>query len=343
MAGGLGGALSSVFGGQNEAKADVAGPDASLYQLPNQLQNRANLQAYGQNAGSLFDQGQSNDTRAQQQALNQQLMAGAMGNGPSAAQAQLQQSQEAQIAAARSAAASAGGDSNPFLAQRLASQQASAAMAQGGAQAAIQRANEQQAAQQALAGSLQGQRGLDINAAAQQANLANQGQQFALQGQMGLDQSQLQANMGLSAAQQQNAQFNTAQNMNVASQNAQSAGNYGQAVLQGALQAGSTAASLFASDENLKENVDRGETDHEMDQFLDALDPSSYTYINPKHGEGRHWSVMAQSAQKTPVGRSFVVNTPDGLGLDTRKASAVALAALATVHRRVSDLERKKH
>lgn len=339
MGGGLGGFLSGIMGGQNDAQSNVAGPNSSLYQLPGMAQNQAALQQYGQNAGHLQNTQQGDATRGQQQQLNQQLMQSAMGQGTSAADLQLQQSQDAQIAAARSAQASAGGDANQFLAARAANQQMGNAMAQSGAQMAIQRANEQQAAQQALGSQLQGQRSQDIEQANQQANLSQQGQQFALTGQMGLNQAQAQQNMALSAAQQQNAQFNTAQNMNVAAQNAQAAGSYGQAITQGVT--GALSSLAMFSDERLKTDVDRASTDHQMDAFLDALDPASYNYINPKHGEGRHWSVMAQSAAKTPVGRSFVVDTGQGLALDTRKASAVALAALASMHRRVDKLENK--
>jgi hypothetical protein len=76
-----------------------------------------------------------------------------------------------------------------------------------------------------------------------------------------------------------------------------------------------------------------------MRDFLTALDPASYDYKNPQHGQGRHWSIMAQSAAKTAAGRSFVEQTPEGLALDTRKATGVALAALSHLHRRQEKLE----
>jgi hypothetical protein len=77
-----------------------------------------------------------------------------------------------------------------------------------------------------------------------------------------------------------------------------------------------------------------------MQEFLSALDPASYDYKQPeKDGAGRHWSVMAQSAAKTAAGRSFVEETPEGLALDTRKATGVALTALAHLHRRQDKLE----
>jgi hypothetical protein len=93
------------------------------------------------------------------------------------------------------------------------------------------------------------------------------------------------------------------------------------------------------SDERLKTNVDRGHVDAEMRDFLTALDPASYDYKQASHGEGRHWSVMAQSAAKSAAGRSFVQETPEGLALDTRKATGVALAALSHLHRRQDKLE----
>lgn len=365
---GLGDLFTDVLGGKNNAKSNVAGPDSSLYQLPGQAQSQQALQNYQQTAGNMQAQqvqgqqlasGQSQQTRDQQGQLNSMLMNAAQGNGPSAANQVLQQSQEAQIAAARSAAASAGGDSNPFLAQRAADQQMQQAMAQGGVAAAQQRAQEQQNAMGQLGGQLQGMRSQDMDLASQQAqlnqqaNLANQqaglsqnaqnqqAQQFALQNQLGLNSQQLQANMALSGAQMQNDQYNTSQNMGVAAANSAAAGAYGQAALKGVTDIAAGAAKF--SDERLKTDVDRSSTDHEMGQFLDALDPASYHYLNPeRHGEGKHWSIMAQSAQKTPVGKSFVLETPEGLALDTSKASMVALAALASMNKRLGKVEKKR-
>jgi len=115
----------------------------------------------------------------QQQALADVLRARAEGRGgPSLAELQLQQSLEANRAAAAGALAGAGRGINPALAQRLLLQQQSTLGQQAAGQGAVLRAQEQLAAQQALGQQLSGMRGAE-------------GQLFGQAGQLGLGQEKL--------------------------------------------------------------------------------------------------------------------------------------------------------
>jgi hypothetical protein len=368
---GIGGFLSDTFGGSNDYQSQIKGPDPSLFQSPDQQANKNMLQgALGSSQGAapiaqaasgpnvaLNDQYQS---RGMQMNLANQLAQQAVGQGPSLAGQQLQQGLQQQLLQQRAQAASMGGDVNPFLAQRQLADQGAQAQQATNAQMAMARTQEQMNAQGALGG-LTGQlRGQDLgnigqqqqygiqNAQLQQqANLANQGanlqqqninnqaSQYAMSGLLGLSSQQMQGNLAYAGMDQQSQLARDQINAGVAQGNAASAGKYGGAVFGGLMQ----GAAALASDERLKTNIDRGHVDAEMRDFLTALDPASYDYKQASHGEGRHWSVMAQSAAKSAAGRSFVQETPEGLALDTRKATGVALAALSHLHRRQDKLE----
>lgn len=350
MAGGVGGFLSGIMGGQSDYQSNVQGPDRSLFQAPDQTANRNMLQGAmnaSNNLAGHFNAGpQQEQTRGMQMNLANQLQQQAAGQGPSVAGMQLQQGLQQQLMQQRAQAASMGGDVNPYLAQRQLAEQGAQAAQATNAQAAMARTQEQMNAQGALGGLTGQMRGQDLGVAGmgQQHALANaqmgqQARQFGMEGMMGLSGQQLQANMGYAGMQNQTDLANNQINAGIAGQNAASANAFGTAIL-GGLSSG-LGAGLMKSDERAKTNVDREGVDNDMREFLQALDPASYDYKQPeKDGAGRHWSVMAQSAAKSAAGRSFVTPTPDGqLGLDTRKATGVALTALAHLHRRQDKLE----
>ena len=54
---------------------------------------------------------------------------------------------------------------------------------------------------------------------------------------------------------------------------------------------------------------------------------------------GEHLGVIAQQIEKAPGGKSMVVNTPTGKGIDVPSAVGTLLAAAAETHDRVKDLE----
>lgn len=315
---------------------------------------------------------QSNQSRGQMQGLAGTLAQTAAGQGPSVASQQLTQGLQQQLQQQMAAAAStSGGGANPFLAQRQLSDQAAQAQQATNAAMGQQRAQEALTAQNNLGAVLGNINQGDMQSAQfqaglqQQANMSNQGatNQFALANQQaqqqaiqnqnaasqfyasglsGLDQQQTQNAMGYQNAALQNAQYNNSINSGVASANTAAGAQFANTLYQGISNAGATAAGLATkSDERAKTNIDRGGVGHDMDAFLGSLDPASWDYRNPQDGQGRHYGVMAQSTEKTDVGRSFTFEGEDGHKmLDMRKAGAVALAALAHLHRRQQRVEK---
>ncbi len=217
------------------------------------------------------------------------------------------------------------GGGNAGLAMRnAANNQASIGL--GGAGQAQQAAlSDQQMAQGQLAGALGAGRGADINMAGQNANLTQQ--QYGLNTQRGLgylgqltgmDQGQLSAQAGMYGAAQSN----------------KSGG-----LLGGAMSVGGQVLGAVVSDERLKIDIIDG--GGEIDDMLDKLAAKSYRYKDPKHGEGRRPGIMAQDAQKSKAGSSFVIEAPDGKMLDVNRALSAALASSARLNARLRKLEGK--
>lgn len=108
------------------------------------------------------------------------------------------------------------------------------------------------------------------------------------------------------------------------------------------------SARAAISDKNLKVEVEVDEKDFNPKSFLDALQAYSYEYKNnakklPTAGEGRHLSVMAQDLEKAgPVGKSMVIDTPNGKVVDYGKGFGAILAAQTHLNERLKELESKK-
>lgn len=84
----------------------------------------------------------------------------------------------------------------------------------------------------------------------------------------------------------------------------------------------------FFSDERLKENVkplDR-EKLAEMRKHLKAY---AFNYMNNNHGEGDWIGVMAQDLEKSEIGKTLVIDTPEGKTIDQRKVLSMFLATMA--------------
>ena len=97
--------------------------------------------------------------------------------------------------------------------------------------------------------------------------------------------------------------------------------------------------TLF-SDERLKENISPAIS--ELQEFMDALGAYKYEYKNPAHGQGEHISVMAQELEKSKLGASQVIDTPEGKMVNYGgRLPAVQLAATAMLNKKVNDLEAK--
>ena len=82
------------------------------------------------------------------------------------------------------------------------------------------------------------------------------------------------------------------------------------------------------SDENSKTDIDPSKD--ELSDFLRELNPVKYDYKPEYGGEKNQYGIIAQDAQKTAVGESFVKENEDGTHMiDTGKATMVNMAALA--------------
>jgi hypothetical protein len=101
------------------------------------------------------------------------------------------------------------------------------------------------------------------------------------------------------------------------------------------------------SDENKKTDVKADSKDFNPKSFLDKLQAYSYEYkegakSNPKAGEGRHLSVMAQDLEKAgPVGKSMVEQDQQGNKVvDYAKGFGAILASQAQLNERLSSIEK---
>lgn len=256
---------------------------------------------------------------SQSSELRSALASQARGEGPSLAEAQMRQAQDRSLAQQLAAAASQRGGSPAALQRQLAKQQASAGQ-EIAQQAGIARMQEQQAAQ-GLLGQLTAQEqasadqavnnylrlGLDIETA--RAAAAQDLERLRTQARTGAMQAQTQASMANQQSQSQ--------------------------LLGGFLGAGAT---LLASDKDLKKNLknDRNSTS----DFLNALQAKSYKYKDEKHGKGQQYGITAQDLEKSKMGKSLVLDTPDGKMVDTRRGFGAVLASMAELNKRTATLEK---
>ncbi len=76
-----------------------------------------------------------------------------------------------------------------------------------------------------------------------------------------------------------------------------------------------------------------------LDEFVSKLKAHMYTYKNKKHGDGVYISPMAQELEKSDLGRSMVVGTPEGKVVDYGRAGGLMLATAAHLNQKMKDLE----
>lgn len=93
-----------------------------------------------------------------------------------------------------------------------------------------------------------------------------------------------------------------------------------------------------ASDINSKQNIHEG--DGELQSFLDSLGVYSYEYKDPKYGQGRRISPMAQEIEKTSIGQAAISTNNEGYKIvDYGKLMGTQLAALALLNHKYKELE----
>jgi len=110
-----------------------------------------------------------------------------------------------------------------------------------------------------------------------------------------------------------------------------------QAAIIGAI--GTVLAGFAKSDIRAKTNIAPGSG--EVESFLDALNSYKYEYKDPSASDetGMFIGVMAQDLEKTPMGASFVKDTPKGKMVDYGHGLAAILASQANIHDRLRHLE----
>lgn len=320
---------------------DVEGPSGSRAR---QRYNRARqLGQYSQDLGvrgaQAYDQGlldMMNSRAAQMNALGLQEQA-ALGQAPSAAEAQLQQGLDRGISAQQSMAASNVG--NPALAQRNAMIAGNQMALQNNAQAAQLRAQEMAQARQAFANQAGAIRQADAAGASlgAQTGLSGYRQRLGaeeLANQELLRQQQLDQQAQI-ANQNKDLGIATA-NIGVREANQQRRSKFVSDLM------GAAGSAVALSDERAKENIK--DADKDMDEFLKALTPKSYKYKpgyeKETEGKGVH-GIMAQDLEKSKAGKSLVKEIGGLKHVDTRMGFGTALAALARLNQRVSDLEKE--
>ena len=102
---------------------------------------------------------------------------------------------------------------------------------------------------------------------------------------------------------------------------------------------GTALGTWAASDIRAKTNISPGAG--EVESFLDALNSYKYEYKDPAGSDeaGLFVGVMAQDLEKTPMGASFVKDTPRGKQVDYGHGLAAILASQANLHDRLRNLE----
>lgn len=308
--------------------------------------------------------------RAQQQAQAQRLEDRATGAAPSLASAQLKSATNRSLAQQLAASqAQRGGSSAARERNLLKSQgQARRELAESSAVASLQ---EQQAAEQQLAAQLQAQRATDINLAESDRASAQRLQELLVNENLGVQglnlsgfQSSQQARSGLvsNIGSGLAAAFSDKnKKMNISKDGAKDASklskfvkgfkaqsNSNQMQSDGVGKSTAQMAMSKISDKDNKKNVKEDKEEFSSKAFLDALQSYKYEYKDefkkdPLAGEGQRISVMAQDLEKAgPVGRSMVINTPQGKVVDYGRGFGTILAAQAELNKRLKELEKKK-
>lgn len=103
-------------------------------------------------------------------------------------------------------------------------------------------------------------------------------------------------------------------------------------------------AAILASDRRFKEDV-RDPDLRDLQDFLGNTRGKLYRYREPgKPGQraGENYGPMAQDLQKSKIGRTVVVDGPDGLYVDTGRLALADHAALAELAREVAALKSRR-
>lgn len=101
-----------------------------------------------------------------------------------------------------------------------------------------------------------------------------------------------------------------------------------------------TGATLMASDERVKVNIEDGE--QPIEDMLDNLEPKKYEYTDEAYGEGEHVGVMAQDLENSELGDTFVEEDMDGTKMvDYQKMMPTLLASQTKQHEEMKEVKSK--
>lgn len=92
------------------------------------------------------------------------------------------------------------------------------------------------------------------------------------------------------------------------------------------------------SDKRVKKNIKPASK--KIQKFLDNLKPYSYDYKNEEHGEGKQLGIMAQDLEKSDIGKSAVIETPQGKQVNYGKLAGTLLASNVQLNERIKKLEK---
>ena len=116
--------------------------------------------------------------------------------------------------------------------------------------------------------------------------------------------------------------------------------DFGQAAGQSAYNA---SLNPTLSDEDKKTNK-KALTHEDIQELLKNISGFSYNYKDNVPGEDSnktHYSPMAQDLEKSDIGKSLVIDTPEGKMIDYGKGFGAILAGLADVNARLEKMEKK--
>ena len=112
-----------------------------------------------------------------------------------------------------------------------------------------------------------------------------------------------------------------------------------QAAIIGAL---GTVLGAWAKSSDIRAKTNISAAGDDVERFLDALNAYQYEYRDPDApgaDPGMFTGVMAQDLEKSPMGASFVQDTPQGKMVDYGHGLAAILASQANIHDRLRQLE----
>jgi hypothetical protein len=102
--------------------------------------------------------------------------------------------------------------------------------------------------------------------------------------------------------------------------------------------AAAAPAAVVASDRNMKKDI---KVNKETQAFLNALTDNEYSYKDTTQAgtaPGRQYGPMAQDLAKTKMGKTAVIDGPDGMMVDSSRGFLLALSGLANINQRLNKL-----